>query len=279
MPYGVYLPGRWRQQPQGAVRIDWSHPLANGLVYANLLGPQNVDLVQGALPTTTGTRQRARQFGVARGFGATLGVGTTDLVTGTLPSSFDRYTTSIRSLRNGAGGNSLGRLHSNLNSECYYNVLSNRTDVTRSAVTTSGIWFFGEAWATGIWRTTTVSFDGPTPSAPKVYIDGNAQTVSVVTAPSGNFLSISGSMAVGNYVSGSLARVWDGLHQDFFVWSRILSDGETRAQHENPYQVLAPIRPILYSFPSAATAPTLSAATVIDIGTTSARPRVTVTFS
>lgn len=57
------------------------------------------------------------------------------------------------------------------------------------------------------------------------------------------------------------------------------TDAQVQSFLENPFQLFRPLRPILYSFPSGSTAPTLSAATVIDVGTTSARPRVTVTFS
>lgn len=62
-------------------------------------------------------------------------------------------------------------------------------------------------------------------------------------------------------------------------YERVLTDAEIVAIDENPYQILQPLRQTLYSFPSGApTGPVLSAATVIDIGATSARPRVTITI-
>lgn len=60
------------------------------------------------------------------------------------------------------------------------------------------------------------------------------------------------------------------------AWNRVLSEHEIYALNDNPWQFLRPRRPILYSLPSST--PVLSAATVIDIGTTSARPRVTITI-
>lgn len=62
------------------------------------------------------------------------------------------------------------------------------------------------------------------------------------------------------------------------VWYRAFSDAEAFSWSENPWQILSPLRPIIYSFSSASAAPALSAATVVDITSTSARPRVTVTF-
>ena len=59
-------------------------------------------------------------------------------------------------------------------------------------------------------------------------------------------------------------------------WRRTLSDGEHRAMHENPWQLLRERRPIIYSLPSSGIL--LSNTTVIDIGATSARVRTTITY-
>jgi hypothetical protein len=60
------------------------------------------------------------------------------------------------------------------------------------------------------------------------------------------------------------------------AWNRVLSEREIDALNDNPWQLLRPRRPIICSLP--ATGVVLSAATVIDIGQTSARPRVTITI-
>lgn len=69
------------------------------------------------------------------------------------------------------------------------------------------------------------------------------------------------------------------MNQWFVInaWSRALSDAEIAALSENPWQLFRAPKPIIYSLPATGT-PTLSAATVIDIGTTSVRPRVTFTI-
>ena len=58
---------------------------------------------------------------------------------------------------------------------------------------------------------------------------------------------------------------------------RTWTPGERAAWFDNPWQFFRPARPIIYSLPASGI-PVLSGSTVIDIGQTSARPRVTVTF-
>jgi hypothetical protein len=61
------------------------------------------------------------------------------------------------------------------------------------------------------------------------------------------------------------------------AWARALADAEMRALHENPWQLFRPRTLRIYSLPASGI-PVLSGSTVIDIGQTSARPRVTITF-
>lgn len=60
-------------------------------------------------------------------------------------------------------------------------------------------------------------------------------------------------------------------------WGSQLPDPMARSLSANPWQLFGPVTRRIY-LPSAAGIPTLSAASVIDILATSARPRVTVTF-
>lgn len=60
-------------------------------------------------------------------------------------------------------------------------------------------------------------------------------------------------------------------------WPSQLSDPIARSLSANPWQLFGPVTRRIY-LPSAAGIPTLSAASVIDILATSARPRVTVTY-
>lgn len=65
----------------------------------------------------------------------------------------------------------------------------------------------------------------------------------------------------------------------FAAWARALSAAELRSLHANPWQLLnAPARRMWGATASGPVIPTLSAATAIDITSTAARPRVTITF-
>ena len=61
----------------------------------------------------------------------------------------------------------------------------------------------------------------------------------------------------------------------YAVWKRARSEAERLDWHANPWQLFMPQRATFFSLPSG---PTLSAATVIDISSTSVRPRVTITI-
>lgn len=79
---------------------------------------------------------------------------------------------------------------------------------------------------------------------------------------------------IGNFALNKGARL-DGMVYLAALWDRALFDTEAIELSRNPWQLLQPRRQSLYALP-ATTGPYLSAATVIDIGTTSVRPRVTL---
>jgi hypothetical protein len=62
-----------------------------------------------------------------------------------------------------------------------------------------------------------------------------------------------------------------------FAFRRALTDGEMVSYTANPWQLFAPERRVTYFFPASGI-PTLSAATAVSITSTTATPRVTVTF-
>ncbi len=73
-----------------------------------------------------------------------------------------------------------------------------------------------------------------------------------------------------------------GSHDHTLVWTRGLSDAEASwlTRGDNSYAVFAPVeRQIWVPVSAASGIPVLSAATAIDITSTQARPRVTVTFA
>jgi hypothetical protein len=60
---------------------------------------------------------------------------------------------------------------------------------------------------------------------PLIYIDGVAQTVTELTAPTGNFRTSAGYI-IGNRVTGGSNRAFDGRFSEWARWSRILSADE-----------------------------------------------------
>jgi len=112
-----------------------------------------------------------------------------------------------------------------------------------------------------------LSWDG---SRMRSYANGRLYATSAVIAPYVDSGS-GGSLIVGNLAGVSL----DFAASFICTHGRVLSNDEHQGLSENLWQLFKPRREILYSFPSGAiVVPTLSLPGVIDIGTTSARPRV-----
>lgn len=284
MPYGVYLPGRWRSQPQGAVEIDWRHPLArrldgfltyNGGAWRELasrypltvlsrgVGVSPVGLgapgneVTGTGETgvrsTSGTSQRENDMEV------------TLFVSGYLrPSSeVPSGTASGNLIRAGQnlivrGGFSDGR------SVIFEILMSN---FTLSRYEDGALLSFARPYGLSMSRREgTGGFN--------CYHNGrNINSSDGQSGPTRGDAGVSlWNLQINQRDDGGTGHI---VHAGA-RWRRALSDGEHRAMHENPWQILRPRRPILYSLSSST--PVLSAATVIDIGTTSARPRVTITI-
>lgn len=267
MAYGVYLPGRWRRQPQGAVEIDWSHPMARGLLsLARLDGPETSrDYVRrSALQSVGGVLQGVGPLGPAAQFPG-AGARYFSLSTASLPSA---YTLGAVVQSSSTAGNIIDddvdtspRIHQfRLNG-------SNLEFITFSGAAfsvTSMAWprrASGSAVAASASGTSAIiAADGVT----------NSATVGSVNA-------LTSTQWVGAHKAAGSPQPWNGLIWLAAVWARAMTQGELAEWTRNPHQLLRPLRPILYSLPGAA-APTLSLPTVVDITSTSAKPRVTVTF-
>ena len=104
---------------------------------------------------------------------------------------------------------------------------------------------------------------------PRLYVNGALVVSATITYNGSQFI---GTDPTGIFATRESPHALIGA-----AWDRVLSELEIAALSENPWQLFRAPRPIIYSLPASGT-PTLSAATVIDIGTTSARPRVTITI-
>jgi len=79
--------------------------------------------------------------------------------------------------------------------------------------------------------------------------------------------------------SYATSRYIEQVIHSVFIANEYWSQADFDSMTENPWQLLKPRRPVLYSFPSGGIViPTLSLPGVQDVTTTGARPKVTLTF-
>jgi hypothetical protein len=89
---------------------------------------------------------------------------------------------------------------------------------------TIGVWSFpGQALNT--WAHIAASYDrSSTANVPIGYLNGIAQTVTTVTAPTGTFTTGTNPITIGNQTAANLT--WDGQLAECFLYNRILGPGE-----------------------------------------------------
>jgi len=269
---GLYLPQRWKRQPQGPQRIDWGNPLAAGLTGLHVPGTALHTAVGGA---TT-------QAGVC-GRGFVAGASQYWQVSDQARVSASPTWTILAFARLPSSGSGSGRtaycerpndphivkIHWGLGSnpqagvtvrdQAYAGLINDAPP--EAVIAASSICTFGAARYG--------------PSDHRVIVNGR-QTNALTTTVPFNFGATAAT--VGNDPQdSSSASFSDGLLFAVCTWSRPLSDSELRAWHENPWQLFAPQRAAFFSLP-AASGPVLSLPTVTDITSTSVRPRVTFTI-
>lgn len=298
MPYGIYQPRRWKQQPRGPVGIDWSHSSARGLdLLVNAVGPAAVLASQrsqrvlqfenvfnpSASPTITASPWGAAvALRDARANPADFGVVTA--ANNTTPLTMLVATRQVGLA--GAGSVPVfGRGQDGSGSG--WNVAINFEESGGQRLSANAV--YTDGGAAGYSATDTVSvvnrwviaaavfvpFDGF-----KLYIDGRLGA-SYTNATKGTFRGSTKGYLLGGNAGGQEAfsnRQAMGDFALFAAWTRALPEAEVVELSRNPWQIFRPLRPIIYSLPSASAVPTLSAATAVNITSSSAQPRVTVTF-
>jgi len=278
-----FLPQRWKRQPQGPTQVDWGNPLTNKLGFAALpsngfLRPR--EIVTGlspALSSSTGLTVDAAPFGLAlSNTGATTGI---------------VYPTAIKPV-NGAASVTLELL-------IWIPAAGHNNSAIIDQWTSDASWQFGGRNTTGIF------FAWGNGTARGAYDSGQNLTterwnhVAFVWASDGISVTDRLEFWINGVNVGSalwFGGIWHPMYNGtdpitifngggfrgkigfIRLWSRALQQSEVCTLSENPWQLFRAPRPIIYSFQSGAVVPTLSAATVIDIGTTSVRPRVTFTI-
>lgn len=246
----LILPSRFNQQPQQAPQLDAGNQLTQGLILAVLPGQSRAyDIVTRRLPVVVGTKPQPDSGGLAAGFGATLGAGTTDKVTTALAGALTTRSYFFRAKRNGAGGGNFGRLLDKTNGASgqilyWYNsgtalAYSVHTAGTERITSIPGT---GTTAAVGKWFDVLVThrYDG-TDNIVEAYVNGLAVLAPTAVA-AGTFNDAAATVVtIGNRADN--IRNWDGLIECAYVWDRALSRVEAAALSQNRYQVFkAPAR-------------------------------------
>lgn len=269
-----FLAQRWRRQPQGPVAVDWGNPLARGAVW----GISNLPAFRPFLSRDSS----AAAVGGSAGLGITSGLSGIKFLdnsayfewpdTGLPMGSSPRSVLFVQFFTDAASGGSFtfaGLNWGSVNNAFGINFKSGASDVYNWG---SDVTFSSSLIATNKQLSTVVTHTG---SAASYWLNGTS-----LGSQSQNLNTVSdGFVRLGKVQNGSVFTATAGeIVALAVVWNYALPVGIAAALSENPWQLFRAPRPIIYSLPGGATIPTLSAATAIDVGSTSARPRVTITI-
>ena len=178
---------------------------------------------------------------MARGFGATLGVGTTDRIDTAGVSLGSTYTWACSVNRNGNGGAGFGSVfqHGSVGpgNAIFTNGGLGTYELAVRFSVTSGIWRWTRP-ATGSFARIMAIVDATsTGNTPAVYMNGVLQTLTLATAPVGVAAPlVSTIIRIGN--NAALTVNWDGLLAEFAAWPRRLTADDAKAYGIGRYSPL-----------------------------------------
>jgi hypothetical protein len=283
----MYLARRWKRQPQGPVEIDRNGPL--GRRASGVFTPRSAYTGGGVIvPTPIGLGAEdaadAQVFILPRDVAFQSADAVSVFVYGWLGTSSGSAspTFSTRGTASGSGnrrGFELGvRAGSLFNGFVQFIDSSGNRDGGQEITDSSSV---GAEWNNkpamlvyDISRDTlsraTMRAKRPDMGSEFVSATGTSTTIY------GNDTANANAPRIGGQFAGLTASADFGVA--LALWQIGPSTAEQRAAfYDNPYQILRPRTLRIYSLPASGI-PVLSGSTVIDIGQTSARPRVTITF-
>jgi hypothetical protein len=212
--------------PPYSCAVDYRLPLARGLAYAALDPISFYDQRSYEMPTHYGTLLNGSPIGMVRGFGSTYGsAAATNRIETQFFGQATQRTFSVWAMRNGAGGNNVGRIFECAGVEnIFWNNASSELYYGRNFSTTNGFWSI-TGWPAGEWRLITVTYDSSdVANNAQFYVNGLPATTAAPQAPVGTASSVGVPYFIGNN-SGALES-WDGLIGPALFWDRLLSPGE-----------------------------------------------------
>lgn len=165
---------------------------------------------------------------MARGFGSTLGSGTTDRIQIVQTVTPSHLVFSCWFLRNGAGGGSAGRVFDKqLNAALLWDNTNTRYQFMRNFATTNGVYVFNgnSVTDTGRWINVVIANESDVTDGTetRAWVDGTEVTVTRTTAPSGALDTSTNPWYFGNR-SDNL-RNWDGSIAEVSIWSNNVAGG------------------------------------------------------
>lgn len=271
-----FLAQRWRRQPQGPVAVDWGNPLARGLLGA--WSPVGIDHARGVAATSLSATRRGSRLGRVLSFSG----GSEVAQFGSYSVGVDAYTAFTLLIPNFASSSNSrqGIWH-------FQTSVGSVQDRLRLIYLDAANGFYLDTNAGYAFRTAPTFVAGDSlmlcvrksPGPVCDFFVNNVKLATTQVVFSGELGGPSGNVQLwlGDDVESSTGWRLDGGIAFHVHWTRALHDAEIAEATANPYQLFRAPRPIIYSLPSS-TVPVLSAATAIDIGSTSARPRVTITI-
>lgn len=282
----IWTRGARQRQPQGAVAVDWNSPISRDLTFAwNGSNPiyQSIFQQQGIIKGAGSVRPSVQGIAFASTAGSGNGI---DFGSSYKPIKAGSTAHTILCLANPVAGATGIRqtlwaqgddgaapyrqytLMADANGAGYGRGVFQFQHYDGAAVCIANS---NASLVNGKWHVFVGLRDG---TSAKVFLDGKNETNSVL----GAFTS-SPDTTGPTYISGvsGSSRAMTGGNALSFVWNRALSDAEVAEVSRNPWQLFAPERRVTYFFPASGI-PTLSAATAVSIGSTTATPRVTLTF-
>lgn len=250
----------WKRQPSGLVSVDLANPANRDL--ALLVTPSmRINAVNQSLLTIAGTRLHISSLGRSYGFSSVLGIGSTDKLDTVVNKNLSQKSVFIIALRNGAGGNTLGRLIDGPGFRIYNND-SFSGYVIESNFSENAQGDYSARQNDGGFFRLTITHNGQAGVAHKFYNSGIAASSTVFSSGLGTVNSGLGTYVIGN--RDGLDRVWDGAINLVAVWSRVLSDTEIISINQNPWQLFKPAPSRFYLIPSSGGATTYTTTLSID---------------
>jgi hypothetical protein len=242
----LFLPQRWKRQPQGPVEIDWNHPLARGLVCAVTDSVEAVTRKRITLDSRIGRAPSPEGIGWYRetllGSGPNLSAST-----GTkIPTGSQFTVAAVCRAAPGATGDNLSVAYFGNDPRFWWNQSSGQfvlalrdaggsltfavdygasADIMRAGTTVAGVWDGANA---------------------RVYRGGLQRDAAALTSIS---TAANEDVLVG-VNNAFYAYHWLGWIPSLTAWARPLSASELRAYHDNPWQLLRPRRLVIYSLPA-----------------------------